>query len=422
MPSRRRLLTGLVGGAVVGAVAGTSVSLGPVGSWAPDADTWPLRRFDPANTASSPAVAPTAPAVRWRRRVLSRDRANTVVLGPERVYVASDGVPRPPHGAVAALDRGDGSVRWSAGTDAGSLALFDGRLYAGPADDDLGGLTVYDAATGESVAEAPTRGVGERGHLLVGPDGVFLGGQNALTGRDHDGERRWRRVGSGRGVPAVADGRLFAGGGYDVARFDPRRLGDVVTGGPPTLDWATDYGSGPTTVPPAVAGGRVLAPGAVRRERSDGGTAALALLGPQTGAVTARALDGGATRATCLAADAERALVGLRRDAGDDSTASGGTAALALLGPQTGAVTARALDGGATRATCLAADAERALVGTADAGPTGGTVTAVESTTGTERWRVGLPAGVRALAPGDGSVFATLRDGSVVAVGDGGDP
>jgi outer membrane protein assembly factor BamB len=422
MPSRRRLLTGLVGGAVVGAVAGTSVSLGPVGSWAPDADTWPLRRFDPANTASSPAVAPTAPAVRWRRRVLSRDRANTVVLGPERVYVASDGVPRPPHGAVAALDRGDGSVRWSAGTDAGSLALFDGRLYAGPADDDLGGLTVYDAATGESVAEAPTRGVGERGHLLVGPDGVFLGGQNALTGRDHDGERRWRRVGSGRGVPAVADGRLFAGGGYDVARFDPRRLGDVVTGGPPTLDWATDYGSGPTTVPPAVAGGRVLAPGAVRRERSDGGTAALALLGPQTGAVTARALDGGATRATCLAADAERALVGLRRDAGDDSTASHALVGVAL--PDGTTAFERSLPGRPTDLALVggASGGRVALVGTADAGPTGGTVTAVESTTGTERWRVGLPAGVRALAPGDGSVFATLRDGSVVAVGDGGDP
>jgi outer membrane protein assembly factor BamB len=446
MPSRRQLLTGLAGGAVLGSVLGTRVSLGVVASWTPAEDAWPLRRRDPGNTASNLAVAPPAdPSVVWRERVLARSDHNTLVVGPERVYAGSDAGPEPPNGAVVALDRADGSLAWTADTDTGSLALFDGRLYAGPADDDLGRLAVYDAATGDSEAAVTTEGVGERGHLVPTPDGVFLGAGNVLTGRDLDGAARWRRASHGQGVPAVAGGSLNATG-FDAVRYDARRLSDVPTGTAPEPTWRASYDAALTSLPPAVVGDTVLAPGAVPSESVDPDAtephAPLVGIDTGTGTVDWRAFVGGTgdagsesgdaasssvVRTTALATDGQRVYAGIKSgeqssrrhavgavvvDSGEESyrlSSDDWVSDLALVGNRGG-------DGGTSADPIL-------LVATAgdwgnDEPTQAGTVRAVDTARGTELWRVSVRSAVRALAPVAGVVFAVLVDGTVVKLAD----
>lgn len=447
MPSRRRLLAGLAGGAVVGGVLGTRVSLGDVASWTPATDAWPLRRYDPENAASNLAVtAPTDPTVVWRERVLARSDHNTLVVGPNRVYAGSDAGPEPPNGAVVALDRTDGSLAWTADVATGSLALFEGRLYTGPANDGRDSLTVYDAVTGDREAEAATEGLGERGHLVPTPDGVFLGAGNVLTGRDLDGSVRWRRASHGQGVPAVAGGHLYATGG-DAVRYDARTLSAVPTGTAPEQAWRTVYDSALTSLPPAVVGDTLLAPGAVRSASVDPDAeeppAPLVGIDTETGTVGWRVFAGGtgdarsetdddtaqsgAVRATALATDGQRVYAGIK--SGELSTRSH-------------AVGAVAVDSGEESVLCSPDDwvSDLALVGNpggdgatsgdpvllvATAGdwenddPTqAGTVRAVDTARRAELWRVNVRAAVRALAPVAGAVFAVLVDGTVVKLGD----
>ncbi|MFC5365953.1 PQQ-binding-like beta-propeller repeat protein [Salinirubrum litoreum] len=454
MPTRRRLLAGLAGGAVVGTVLGTSVSLGAIDSWTPATDSWPLRRFDPANTASNRAVsAPVAPSIAWRESVLARSDSNTLVVGPDRVYAGTDAGPSGALQAVVALDRADGSHHWTADTDTGSLALFDGRLYAGPADDDLGALEIYDAATGEQVGEAETFGVGERGHLVPTPDGVFLGAGNVLTGREHGGAARWRRASHGQGVPAVADGSLYAVG-YDAARYDSRTLSDVPTGEPPASAWRTSYDSLLTSLPAAVVDGTLLAPGAVPTASPDfdeDPPAPLVGIDAETGALDWRAFTDGArrpgaesdggdadpsgvVRTTALATDGQRVYAGIssgeqstRRhavgwvsvDSGDQSfllSSDDWIADLAVVGKPDGEVGTDTETAGPNEDPVL-------LVGTAgdwanDEPTQAGTVRAVDATRGEELWRVRVRSAVRALAPVADAVFAVLLDGSVVKLSD----
>lgn len=445
MHSRRRLLTGLAGGAVVGSVLGTRVSIGSVASWAPPDDSWPLRRFDPANTASNLAVAaPANPEVAWRERVLDRSEYNTLVVGPSRVYAASDAAREPPHSPVVALDRADGNLQWTGGLDAGSLALFRGRLYAGPADDGVGTIRVHDAETGERVGEAETAGIGERGHLVPTPDGVFLGTGNVLTARDRDGTPRWRHASRGQGVPVVAGGSLYAVG-YDAVQYDSRTLADVPTGGRPEVAWRTVYDAMLTTVPPAVLDGTLLAPGAVPTASADpdaeNGRAPLAGIDTGSGTVDWRAFadgarpDGTATgttgvvRTTALAGDGRRAFAGVtsgersdRRHAvraaapgsGEESftlPSNDWIADLAVVGTPTA-------EGGTAERTVL-------LVATAadwgnDRPTEAGTIRAFDASRAEELWQVSLRSPVRAVAPVAGAVFGVLLDGSVVKLADSG--
>lgn len=446
MPSRRQLVSGLVGGAVVGSVIGTSVSLGPVASWTPAEDAWPLRRRDPENTASNLAVAPPAdPSVVWRERVLARSDHTTLVVGPERVYAGSDAASEPPNGAVVALGRTDGSRAWTADGVTGSLALFDGRLYAGPADDGRGSLTVYDAATGERDAEVATDGIGERGHLVPTPDGVFLGAGNVLTGRDLDGDARWRRASGGQGVPAVAGGHLYAAG-FDAVRYDSRTLSDVPTGTAPEPAWRTSYDATLTSRPPAVVDDTLLAPGAVPSASVDPDAAEppvpLAGIDTETGTVGWRAFVGsagdagsesddaassGVVRTTALASDGKHVYAGIT--SGEQSTRRHGVGVVAVdSGEETvlrssddwisdlALVGGRAADGGTSGDPVL-------LVATtgdwANDEPTqSGTVWAVDTARGTALWRVILDAAVRAIAPVAGAVFAVMVDGTVVKLAD----
>lgn len=450
MPSRRRLLAGLAGGAVVGSVLGTRVSLGSITSWTPAPDSWPLRRFDPANTASNLAVsAPVDPSPVWRESVLARSNGNTLVVGPDRVYAGSDGGPAPPNRAVVALDRADGAVQWSAGVGAGSLALFDGRLYAGPADD-RGRIETYDTATGEQIRGADTSGIGERGHLVPTPDGVFLGTGNVLTGRDHDGAARWRHASHGQGVPAIADGHLFAVG-YDAVRYDHRRLSDVPTGGRPDEAWRTVYDALLTSLSPAIVGDTLLAPGAVPTASLDSDAeeqpAPLVGIDTETGAVDWRAFADGArepragsdsedtglsgvVRTTALATDGQRVYAGIKSgeqstrrhavgsvfvDAGDESfrlPSDDWIADLAVVGKPDSAGGKGSAAAGSVLLVATAGDWGN------DEPTRAGTISAIDTRRGTELWRVGVPSAIRAIAPVADAVFAVLLDGSVVKLAD----
>lgn len=447
MPTRRRLLAGLAGGAVVGGVLGTRVSLGSVASWSSADDSWPLRRFDPANTASNLAVsAPVDPSVEWRERVLDRSDYNTVVVGPDRVYAGTDTARSPPNQAVVALDRAEGRRQWTDDIATGSLALFDGSVYAGPADDGTDRIERYDAETGQQEREADTTGIGERGHLLPTPDGVFLGAGNVLTGRDHDGESRWRCASGGQGVPAVADGTLYAVG-FDAVRYDARTLSDVPTGDAPESTWRTDYDSMLTALPPTVVGETLVAPGGVPTESVDPDAedppAPLAGIDTATGEIEWRAFAGGAgrttrgtdsdrgvVRVTAVATDGQRVFAGIKSgelssrqhavgsvfvDSGAESfrrASDDWIADLAVVGQPSGNSGAGDDSAGSVLLVATAADWGN------DQPTQAGTIRAIDTTRAEELWRVSLRSPVRALAPVADAVFAVLRDGTVVKLAD----
>lgn len=73
---------------------------------APTGDTWPLDRYGLANTAGNTAVtSPTDPTISWETATGTGANAASIVIGPDMVYVGGN--------AVAALDRHDGTVRWT---------------------------------------------------------------------------------------------------------------------------------------------------------------------------------------------------------------------------------------------------------------------------------------------------------------------
>jgi hypothetical protein len=115
-----------VTGLSVGAVS--QLRLGPVELWTPRPDTWPLRRYDSANTATNlDAIPPTNPSVAWAAAPLGVSRGNAVVADQETVYAAGNG--------TAALDRTDGTVRWRSNHSGGPLAVREGTVFIAPGYD-----------------------------------------------------------------------------------------------------------------------------------------------------------------------------------------------------------------------------------------------------------------------------------------------
>jgi hypothetical protein len=91
MPSRRALLAGTAGLVAGGGLLADRVHLGEVDAWTPDTDTWPLPRYDLANTAAVPDVTvPQDPTVDWTASVEPAVHAlmGSFVVGPDRVVIA----------------------------------------------------------------------------------------------------------------------------------------------------------------------------------------------------------------------------------------------------------------------------------------------------------------------------------------------
>jgi hypothetical protein len=259
MPSITR--RGLVAGGLVAAAGyGTyRLHLGATDAtfdaWTPAPGTWPLRRYDPANTAHNPHAAPPRDAPSAREVLTAPTDADRPhfrpALGPDRVALYGSDLavyPRDGGAAVRTVDAttplagfGPGGRlhavhRDPDGADAPSVIVEyggdDPRRF--PLDDDAAGLTV---------------GAGE---VYVGTEG------GTLHGVDTDGGRRWRVDGA---FPALADGRLYASDtplDGTVAYTQRTGLDRRLAVGPERV-WGT--GSEPIRGfphPPAVADGRVV--------------------------------------------------------------------------------------------------------------------------------------------------------------------
>ncbi|WP_435070025.1 PQQ-binding-like beta-propeller repeat protein [Haloplanus sp. C73] len=257
MPSitRRRLVGGAV--AAVAAYGGLRLYRGAPAatfdSWTPADGTWPLPRYDPANTAHSPDATPprelptrrvvaSASTTARRPRFTPLVGANALVLhGSELVTYDPNGTLRRERGATTPFaglgPNGTLHAAHLRGEDPATLVGYAGedtRYRQRLPDDDLDWLTVGD------------------GEAYVGCTDGTLVGVDTATGRD------WRVEGS---MPALADGRLYgASAPLDgTVAYAPRSgLDRRLTPGP-ARRWhtGTDHVRG-FYHPPAVANGRLV--------------------------------------------------------------------------------------------------------------------------------------------------------------------
>jgi hypothetical protein len=213
MPSltRRQILAG--GGAVAaGAYATYRLDRGApdadFASWTPEPGTWPLRRYDPANTAHNPTATPprdrpTARNVASVPTAAARPRFHPVV-GPRHVALCGSGLaayPRDGGSAVRTVD---------AATPLGGFGP-DGRLHAvrlDPADADAPAALVGYAAADVRETDRVPLAVDSPTGLTVGAGEAYVGTERGrLHAVDLDAGRRWDVAGA---WPALVDGRLYA--------------------------------------------------------------------------------------------------------------------------------------------------------------------------------------------------------------------
>jgi hypothetical protein len=223
--------------------------------WTPAPGTWPLPRYDPANTASNPNASPPREAPTARRVASAATAARRPrlfpLVGAGHLVVYGSGFGAFPRGGRDAVRERDAPT---------PLAGFgpDGRLHAVARDDAdaPAALVGYDAADLRETTRFGLDADHPQG-LLVGAREVYVGGQDgALRAIDPDSGRRWRVDGA---MPALGDGRLYAADAPldgTVAYAERTGLDRRLTVGPERV-----WSAGPTDgFPdrPAVANGRVV--------------------------------------------------------------------------------------------------------------------------------------------------------------------
>lgn len=411
MPSieRRRLLVG--GGAVL--AGGATVRLGSevvVGEsptfdrWEPPAGTWPSDRYDSANTAANPHASPPAdePSVAWEADI-GPGWTGAVVADDTATYAAAGG-------RVVALDRDDGEPRWDGGhenPDASrhGLCVRDGVVYL------LGDETAaFEADTGNELWERSVENA--NAHLVVpSADTLYCGRHSLLSARDIEtGEERWRIWSRGRGpvYPAIDDGRLYVGEPSGLRAFDPRSGWDALRNDGPAAAW--DAGDQAFGFAPVVDDGRVFLGGE-------------SLDPDRETAVSSHDRDDGselwhselAERTTSPAIQDGTAVVGTGPQRGEDAGEIVG------LDTETGTEQwyVALAEGTGVFETVVAGDL--AIVSTY--GEQGGELRAYELASGEGVWTFDpapdqsrFAATVASLAAVEGTIFAGLRDGRLLAL------
>ncbi|WP_251344091.1 PQQ-binding-like beta-propeller repeat protein [Haloplanus halophilus] len=226
-------------------------------TWTPEPGTWPLRRYDPANTAHNPNASPPRerPSVRELASIPSAARYPSVppLVGPDHVVVYGSGL------AASPRDGGPAAGTVEAATPRAGFGP-DGRLHtvsleSGTATDPA---AVVGYATGglREAYRTPVGADNPRG-LIVGAREVYLGSTGGtLRSLGVDGGRRWRADGT---MPALVDGRLYAAGApLDGTVAYGRRTGrDRYLYADPERAWSAGPVDGFVHAP-AVADGRLV--------------------------------------------------------------------------------------------------------------------------------------------------------------------
>jgi len=220
-------------------------------SWTPEPGTWPLPRYDPANTAhnpnaSPPRESPSVSPVVSASTAARRPRFAPLVGAGHLVAYGSGLVAVPRDGERLTLDRDTSTP----------LAGFgpDSRLHtvdANPPATIIG----YDTDLRETY-RAPLRDDAPQG-LTVGAREVYVGCESGVVrALDPESGQRWRVDGA---MPALVDGRLYATDAPldGTVAYAPRTdLDRRLTVGPKRL-----WSAGPTDGfphPPSVADGRLV--------------------------------------------------------------------------------------------------------------------------------------------------------------------
>ncbi|MFB6281615.1 MAG: PQQ-binding-like beta-propeller repeat protein [Haloferacaceae archaeon] len=240
-------------------------------AWTPAPGTWPLRRYDPANTAHNPNATPPRGSPSVREVVATATDARRPrfrpVVGPDHVALYGSGLAAYPHGGGSAVLTADAAA---------PLAGFGpgGRLHAVRHEPDAAdgppAVVGYDGTDRHEAYRFPL-GDDATG-LTVGAGEAYVGTEGGtLHAIAPDGGRRWRVDGA---LPALADGVLYvADTPLDGTVAYARRTGvDRLLAAGPERIWRT--GSDPVRgfpYPPAVADGRV-----VQGARAAGGGAVVA--------------------------------------------------------------------------------------------------------------------------------------------------
>ena len=251
MPSitRRRLLAGGAAVAACGYGGYRLVRGAPdaaFGTWTPEPGTWPLDRYDPANTAHNPHASPPreTPAARELASIASAggdDPYHVPLAGPDGIAVfgtqlAAESGGSTPYGEVRAGFAGFGP---------------DGRLHAVRRTGTDTEIVGYDGDERAYRATVPGHAEG----LTVGRDELYVGTIGGDVVAYDGGSRNWTVDGE---TTALSDGRLYTAGGRDGAlayreRDRPARL---VSPGPERA-WTAPAVRG-TPDPPAVADSRLV--------------------------------------------------------------------------------------------------------------------------------------------------------------------
>jgi outer membrane protein assembly factor BamB len=261
MPSitRRRLLGGGVAaaaGAYGAARLSRSASDAAFDPWTPAPGTWPLRRYDPANTAHNPTASP--PRERPSPRELASAPSTAArpafrpLVGPEHVVVYGSG--------VAVYPRGGGTARVASDATTPLAGVGpDGRLHTvGRASGGADAPSVVVGYGADDVSETYRHSLDadEPKGMVLGKREVYVGTVDGeIRAIDPDGGQRWHVGGV---APALGGGRLYAAGALDGTVAYAERSGlDRHTRNGPERVWSAGPVDGFLHLP-AVADGRLV--------------------------------------------------------------------------------------------------------------------------------------------------------------------
>ena len=259
MPSitRRHLLGGA--GVAVAAYGGHRLYRGAsdptFGSWTPADGTWPLRRYDPANTAHNPTATPPR-ADPTRREVAS---ASTTAKRPRFYPLVGDDT-LVSHGSRLETYAPDGELRSERDATTPFAGLGpDGTLHATHTTGRDTPATLAGYAPDDSRVYRHSLPDDDPSGLTVGAHEVYVGVESGhLIGVDIETGRRWQAEGA---KPVLTEGRLYgASAPLDgTVAYAPRTGLDRHLEPGPERRWhtGTDQVHG-FYHPPAVSSGRLV--------------------------------------------------------------------------------------------------------------------------------------------------------------------